>query len=127
MRLAIDVNRYRDLADGVTEVVERLERADEVWLPVPVLAELRAGSLCGRRSRINERGLERFLQKPGIDVLAPDTSTTHHYARLSAQLRQQGTPVPANDLWIAALVAQHDLTLDTRDHHFDNLPQLTRL
>jgi len=33
-------------------------------------------------------------------------------------LRSRGTPIPENDLWIAALAIQHDLTLVTRDSHF---------
>jgi predicted nucleic acid-binding protein len=42
------------------------------------------------------------------------------------QLRRQGTPIPTNDLWIAALVLQHDLVLCARDRHFDHLPQITQ-
>jgi len=53
--------------------------------------------------------------------------TTHEYSRLAAQLRKQGTPIPTNDLWIAALALQHGLTLYARDRHFDHLPQLPRL
>lgn len=124
MRLAIDVNRYRDFVDGVADVVDRFERADEIWMPLMVLAELRAGFLYGSRSARNEQVLHRFLGKPGVGVLAPDTDTTHHYARLFVQLRKQGTPIPTNDLWIASLVVQHDLTLDSRDRHFEHLPQL---
>jgi predicted nucleic acid-binding protein len=43
-----------------------------------------------------------------------------------AQLRRQGTPIPTNDMWIAALTSQHDLALCTRDRHFDRLPQIPR-
>jgi len=126
MRLAVDVNRYRDFVQGDPDVVERFEMAQEIWLPFVALAELRAGFLFGRRSTSNERILQRFLQKPGVGVLFADSDTTHHYARLYRQLRQQGTPIPTNDLWIAALVVQHDLILDSRDRHFDHLPQLPR-
>jgi predicted nucleic acid-binding protein len=42
-------------------------------------------------------------------------------------MRRQGTPVPTNDLWIAALVLQHDLLLYARDRHFDVIPQLARI
>jgi hypothetical protein len=50
--------------------------------------------------------------------------TMHKYARLFRQLRKQGTPIPTNDLWIAALALQHDLLLFTRDTHINHLPQL---
>ena len=51
----------------------------------------------------------------------------HHYAHLFYQLRQQGTPIPTNDIWIAALTVEHGLALFSRDSHFDHLPQLARL
>jgi tRNA(fMet)-specific endonuclease VapC len=124
LRLALDTNRYRDLTDGVAQVIERLQVADTVYVPFVVLAELRAGFAVGRRGEHNERTLQRFLAKPGIEVLFPDDATTRAYAGVFRQLRKQGTPLPTNDLWIAALVIQHNLVLYTRDRHFDSLPQL---
>jgi len=60
-------------------------------------------------------------------VLYADEQTTHHYAALYRQLRKQGTPIPTNDMWIAALVLQHSLVLFARERHFDVLPQLARM
>jgi tRNA(fMet)-specific endonuclease VapC len=60
-------------------------------------------------------------------VVFADEQTTHHYATLYRQLRRQGTPMPTNDLWIAAPALQHDLVLYARDEHFDHLPQLLRV
>jgi tRNA(fMet)-specific endonuclease VapC len=91
-----------------------------------VLAELRAGFALGKRGAENERVLRSFLSKPGVAVLFPDEQTTHHYAAVFRQLRRQGTPIPVNDLWIAAIVLQNDLTLCARDRHFDHLPQIPR-
>jgi len=124
MRLAIDTNRYRDFCEGDDDARHVLQTADQIFMPLPVLAELRAGSACGTLAAENERTLNRFLDRPRVTVLMPDEQTTFHYGRLYAQLRQQGTPVPANDLWIAALVVQHRLTLYTRDDHFKHLPQI---
>jgi predicted nucleic acid-binding protein len=64
--------------------------------------------------------------KPGVQLLYADEQTTHHYASVYRQLREQGTPIPTNDMWVAALVLQHDLVLFARDRHFDHLPQLLR-
>ena len=127
MRVAIDTNRYVDLCKGAAETLEVLETADEVILPFVVLAELRAGFLLGRRQADNERALHRLLLKDGVEVLYADDQTTHHYATLFRQLRKQGTPIPTNDLWLAALVVQHNLALHARDRHFDHLPQLVRV
>ena len=127
MKLALDTNRYTDVCRGDASVVEIVERADEVWLPFIVLGELRAGFAVGTQGPRNEAVLHRFLLKPGLGVLYADDQTTHHYATVYRQLRKQGTPIPTNDMWIAALVLQHSLVLCARDAHFDALPQLTRL
>ena len=127
MRLALDTNRYTDLCRGNAEVVETMEGADEIWLPFVVLGELRAGFAVSTQGPRNEATLRRFLLKPGVDVLYADEQTIHHYASVYRQLRKQGTPMPTNDMWVAALVLQHSLTLYARDGHFDALPQLTRV
>lgn len=126
MRIALDTNRYVDFCRGLDPVVETVQKAEAVFLPFIILGELRAGFLSGTRSRQNEQILTRFLNSRRVEVLFADEQTTHHYARLFYQLRRQGTPIPANDLWTAALVLQHDLFLCARDRHFDHLPQLPR-
>lgn len=127
MKLALDTNRYTDFARGDTSVVEPVETADEVWLPFIVIGELRAGFAAGTQGPRNEAILRRFLMKPGVSILYADEQTTHHYANAYRQLRKQGTPIPTNDMWIAALVLQHSLVLCARDAHFDALPQITRI
>ena len=127
MRVALDTNRYTDLCRGDQSVVQTLEAADEIWLPFIVLGELRAGFAVGTQGVRNEAILRRFLLKPGVAMLYADDQTMHHYASVYRQLRKQGTPIPTNDMWIAALVLQHSLTLYDRDAHFDALPQLPRI
>jgi tRNA(fMet)-specific endonuclease VapC len=127
MRVAVDTNRYVDLCRGVSETVALLEEADAVVVPFVVLGELRAGFALGRRQAENERVLRRFLLKEGVRVVFADVQTTHHYASVFRQLRKQGTPIPTNDMWLAALVLQHDLVLHARDRHFDHLPQIVRV
>lgn len=127
MRLALDTNRYTDLCRGDASAINTVEHADEVWLPVIVLAELRAGFAVGSQGARNEAVLRRFLLKSGVRVLFADEQTTHHYAAVYRQLRKQGTPIPTNDMWIASLVLQHSLVLFARDAHFDALPQLSRV
>lgn len=127
MRLALDTNAYTDAARGHRETVERLRTAAEIHLPFIVLGELRAGFAAGTKGAHNEAGLTRFLQSPRVHLLLADDQTTVHYARLFAWLRKKGTPIPTNDLWIAALVVQHDLVLLSADAHFAHLPQLLRV
>jgi tRNA(fMet)-specific endonuclease VapC len=127
VRVAIDTNRYVDLCKGVDETVALLEEAEAVMLPFVVIGELRAGFVHGRRQADNERTLRQFLLKDDVDVLFADDQTTHHYASVFRQLRKQGTPIPTNDMWLAALVLQHNLALHARDKHFDHLPQIVRV
>lgn len=127
MRVALDTKRYTDFCRGDLAVVEALETAEAVFLPFVVLGELRAGFGVGRQGPRNEGVLRQFLLRPGVETLYADDQTTHHYGMLFRQLRTQGTPIPTNDLWIAALVQQHSLVLCARDRHFDRLPQLARL
>ncbi len=127
MRIALDTSSYSDAARGDPRPMEAIRRAEEVLMPFVVLAELRAGFQAGTAGAANEAVLTRFLNSARVRVLFADEQTTHHYARLFAQLRAQGTPIPTNDLWIAALAVQHDLPLLSRDEHFAHIPQLARV
>jgi tRNA(fMet)-specific endonuclease VapC len=127
MIIAVDTNRYRNFCEGVAEAVERFRAAQRICMPFPVLAELRAGFACGTLARRNEGVLNTFLNRPRVECLFADEQTTFHYARIFRQLREQGTPIPTNDIWVAALVQQHNILLYSRDSHFDHLPQLARL
>jgi tRNA(fMet)-specific endonuclease VapC len=127
MRLALDTNRYTDFVRGEPSAVQAVQAAAAVILPFVVLAELRAGFRTGRRAKENEAVLTRILHRPTVSVLYADGDTTHHYAAIYQQLRHQGTPIPTNDLWIAALSIQHELVLFSRDVHFRHVPQLARI
>lgn len=126
VRVALDTNRLTDLFQGDAELADRLGECDEVWLPLVVLAEIKAGFYGGSQQHRNEKLLQSFLAQPTVGVLLPERETAEHYARLFVQLKRAGTPIPDNDLWIAALALQHDLKLITHDHHFERVPQLLR-
>lgn len=126
MRVALDTNRITDLFRGDVELAEQLSTAEEIWIPLFAMGEIRAGFHGGTQQRRNEGLLTRLLAKPTVGVLLPGRETAEHYARIFVQLRRAGTPVPDDDLWIAALVLEHDLVLITRDRHFERIPQLSR-
>lgn len=125
--IAIDTNRYRDFVDGISEAVSVFRTSPKIWIPLVVVAELRAGFAVGSRGVENERVFEQFLHRPRVEVLLPTIDTTRHYANLYRQLRLAGTPIPTNDLWIAVLGVEHEVMLYSRDAHFDALPQLPRV
>lgn len=126
MNVALDTNAYRDFMRGDLGVVNVVQNATRVYLPLTVIGELRAGFVGGQKKQTNENQLARFLNKATVEVLIPDLQTTHHYAFVFAFLKAQGTMIPANDIWIAALVIQHGLPLCTADRHFDHLPQIPK-
>lgn len=126
MRVALDTNRLTDLFRGDDALASQLGSCEEVWIPLVVLAEIKAGFYGGNQQFRNEILLRELFVKTTVGLLVPTRDTADHYARLFVQLKRAGTPVPDNDLWIAALALEHDLLLITRDRHFERIPQLLR-
>jgi tRNA(fMet)-specific endonuclease VapC len=120
----VDTNRFADLAANNRAAHERLQTASEVWISVITVGELRAGFASGTRRAENERRLEQLLGLQGVGLLLVDRETTEFYASIWQVLRRNGTKIPHNDAWIAAQALQHDLILDSRDAHFQLVPQL---
>ena len=127
MGLVLDTNAYRLVMEGDEEAARHVRAADVVLLPVPVIGELRFGFMNGTKGQRNEAVLSRFLDQPRVEVLVCDEETASEFARLKVQLERQGTPIPINNVWIAALTIQHRGTLYTRDRNFDRLPQVPRV
>jgi tRNA(fMet)-specific endonuclease VapC len=127
LRIAIDANRYSDVCGGLPAATAPVQRAELIVMPFVVLGELRAGFRGGRQREHNERILNRFLHSPRVEILFADEATTDLYADLVLMLRSAGKPIPTNDVWIASLCIQHDLTLLTRDQHFEAIPHLPRI
>jgi len=126
VRVALDTNRLTDLFQGDTALAQLLGACEEVWIPLVVLAEIKAGFYGGSQRQRNETLLQELLAKATVGVLLPGRETAEQYARLFVQLKRAGSPIPDNDLWIAALALEHDLVLITRDQHFQRIPQLLR-
>jgi tRNA(fMet)-specific endonuclease VapC len=122
--VVIDTNAYSGFLRGDAKAVNVLRTAHEIHLPLIVLAELLAGFTAGTRLKKNREELARFMASPRVHMLKPDEKTAQHYADVYAALRAQGTPIPTNDLWIAALARQHRMPLLTFDVHFSAVPGL---
>jgi predicted nucleic acid-binding protein len=113
------------MADGDSKLEPVLRQATGIAIPVIVLGEYKYGF---RQSR-HKAKYERWLAAVVADcrILALDESTAEEYARIRSELRLAGRPIPANDLWIAALARQHSLKLVSRDIHFDGISGLQRV
>jgi len=127
VKLLLDTNRLSDALLGVTEVLDTLETAQTIYVPVISLGEIRSGFLRGRRRAKNETRLQWFLGQNGVLTLDVCPSVSHRYAEIHRALRRAGTPIPTNDLWIAAIAVEHGLSVFTRDHHFRAVPGLACL
>ena len=93
-----------------------------VSIPIIVLGELYAGAEKSGRVAENIKRVDDFARDR--DIVLCDEDTAHEYARVSQQLRKKGRPIPQNDMWIAALAIQHNMTLVTRDKHFSQIDGL---
>jgi tRNA(fMet)-specific endonuclease VapC len=102
-----------------------LQQTAEIAVPAIVLGEYKYGI---RQSRSRTR-YEGWLAEvvASCRVLTVDEQTAERYAEIRGELKRGGSPIPANDLWIAALARQHALPLLSRDRHFDLVPGLKRV
>ena len=123
--MILDTNAVSALADGDPAISSLLAHADELVLPVIVLGEYRYGINQSRHRLRYQVWLAELISVSRI--LDVDRFTTDSYAAIRSELKTQGQPIPANDVWIAALARQHRLPLLSRDHHFDGVPGLCRL
>jgi predicted nucleic acid-binding protein len=121
----LDTNALSALLDKESALLQVIRESRELALPVIVLGEFRFGIALSKRREIYEAWLERDLSL--FRVLPVVRETTIHYAEIRSELRAGGTPIPANDAWIAALAREHRLSIVSRDAHFDNVKNITRI
>lgn len=123
--MILDTNAVSALFDGDVGLLAVLDGHLELHLPAVVLGEYRYG-LIG--SRIRSAAEARLQELASACVILPvDSITAGTYAEIRHELKLRGTPIPENDVWIAALARQHRLPVVTRDTHFDAVRGLRRV
>lgn len=123
--MILDTNGLSAVADGESELEPILGQASQVAIPVIVLGEYRYGISQSRNRVQYEKWLVEYL--PTFRILDVTEQTTIAYSVIRTELKKSGTPIPSNDVWIAALCRQHSMPLVSRDHHFDVVSGLTRI
>lgn len=123
-RLLLDTSGYSAFVKNDPEAVAAVQSADSHFLNPVVIGELLAGFGGGRRRAENESGLDKFLAGASSVVVDIDQETAARYAVILNSLRAAGTPIPTNDIWIAASAMQHGLELLTGDAHFAKVAQI---
>jgi tRNA(fMet)-specific endonuclease VapC len=123
--LILDTDALSAAADREPAALELVARAERVAVPVIVLGEYRLGIAQSRHYTSYENWLRDWIT--AVIVLDIQEETTQHYAAIGLELKKKGRPIPANDVWIAALCRQHALPLLSRDRHFDVVAGIRRL
>ena len=118
MTVVADTNAYSAFCRNDEAVVSLLENADGVIVPSIVIGELVSGFLQGNQWDRNWTMLTEFLEQPGVRVQDVGIDEAQKYGLLVKNLKQRGTPIPTNDLWIAATALSLGAALVTRDKHF---------
>ena len=126
-RYCLDTSAYSRFMRGDGPVVEILDGAEWVGVPAITLGELRAGFVAGRHRTRNESELRAFLANPVVEVLVVDDEASRHFAEIVGDLRRAGTPLPTNDVWIAAIAARAGAAVLTYDAHFQKIVRVGAL
>lgn len=120
-KIVLDTNAYAALIQGQLLVKQVLENAEQLFIPVFVIAELLYGFKNGSREQANKTLLNDFLNLAGVAVRHTTDETARIYSDLYLDLKQKGTPIPTHDIWIAAIAIETGSVIITYDKHFLNI------
>ncbi|MBI4607962.1 MAG: type II toxin-antitoxin system VapC family toxin [Candidatus Rokubacteria bacterium] len=123
-RVMLDTSAYSAFMRGHPEIKLAFQRAEEIYLNPIILGELLAGFARGKHTRKNERELRTFLTSPRVELVDVNEETAERYAVILDSLWRAGTPIPTNDIWIAASAMQYGLHVLTTDAHYQKVTQV---
>jgi predicted nucleic acid-binding protein len=121
----LDTNTYCDYAEGLPDVVDIMATHSQyLFIPSIVLGELHFGFMKGSRQQFNEKKLRQIISRLKIEMIDVNADVARKYADIYRSLERKGTPIPINDVWIAACCMEVGGTLLTRDQHFEAVDQI---
>jgi len=120
----IDTSAYSSFFRGDSRLKSYFKPGNNIYIPLVVIGELRAGFAAGTKPDYNEKYLQQFLDKPQVRILNLSDKTTVIYGLIYARLKKAGKPIGSNDMWVAALALEHDCLLVTLDSDFKRVPDL---
>lgn len=124
MKIILDTSAYVGFKRNVSDLVEIIVNAESILFSPIVLGELMFGFRNGTKFQENMNDLNKFLDHESVEMVQIGQITSDRYSRIASQLRTQGTPVPTNDIWVAAQTMEHGAELITSDRHFQNISGL---
>ena len=120
----LDTSAYSAFLRGNQQIKLSLQHADEIFLNPIIIGEVLAGFIMGKKERKNRTILHEFLSSPRVKIVGIDEETSERYGAITNYLRKEGTPIPTNDLWIAASAMQYGFKILTTDKHYLKVPQI---
>ena len=123
-KILMDTNIYSLALRGDQDVIATLQHIEHIGFSSISIGELLSGFKGGSREKENRQELNQFLDSPRACIYAVDENTAEYYSAIIIQLKKDGTPIPTNDIWIAATAFQHGLQLYTADKHFSYIAGL---
>lgn len=121
-RLLLDTNIIIAVFGGYADLKWQIAYDAQYLVPCIVVGELLYGAHFSAEIRNNLREIEAFIDV--MTVVDCSRETAVHFGKTKSELRKRGSLIPDNDIWIACIALQHDLTLVTRDAHFQAVPGL---
>ena len=118
MKIMLDTSAYVGFKRNAVETVEIIVGAELILFSPVVLGELMFGFRNGTRFKENMEALNSFLEHEAVELVQIGKITSDRYSRIALQLKQQGSPIPTNDIWIAAQTMELGAELITSDQHF---------
>ena len=119
----LDTNIIIAWLQGETAIANKIEKAEEVHIPVIVVGELYYGATFSNKVQKNIKEIKKVTSN--YNVLLIDEGTAINYGNIKTELRKIGKPIPENDIWIAAIARQYELTVVTRDNHFKTIDSIS--
>ena len=124
MKILLDTNAYVGFKLNLDQVVNMIATAEHIYFSPVVMGELMFGFRNGTRFKKNMEDLNAFMQHEVVELIQIGNLTADRYSRIAYHLKIQGTPIPTNDIWIAAQTMEYGAELITSDKHFENIPGL---
>ncbi len=123
--IVFDTNAIISLLDGNVDIANQLDEDKVVVVPAVVCGEFEAGTQGSTRREKESLAAFNGLLSLGHFTVAPITrSTARIYARLFAELKESGTMIPTNDIWISAAAIEHAGVVMTNDKHLTSMSQI---
>jgi tRNA(fMet)-specific endonuclease VapC len=126
-KVLIDTNIYSYAMKGDPETIAVLQQSHEIGICAVSIGELLSGFKGSNRELENRKELEEFLDTPRVKMYSIDEDTAEFYAEVLNSLKENGKPIPTNDIWIASVALQYGLKLFSKDQHFKYVSGLVHI